>query len=478
MALENLDPSTTAEPEVVQAVIKEVNGFGDNLRGMKQNYEELRKAHNELKQTMETVSSDVVSEAKLNKLSEDIVTRQQALDEAHQKSSEEAKNRLDAIEVALRRAPKGNGSRENAGSLEEEAKAFGVACMAAKAVGESGVRKEDAENVKCSVEEYLAYKEAFDNWCRKYGGDRNRMQDENEIKALQAGIESDGGVTIPVSMSQRIIQRLFESDPLRSLASVESITTGALEWMVDIDEAGYAWEGESTGETTIVGETSTPKFRKKRIVTHTLSARPTATQQLLEDSGVNIEAWLAAKVASRFMRGEAASFINGDGVGKPKGILSYAHGTEWGKVEQVNMGAAAALTADGFIDLKYALKEYYLERGVWLMNRQTVAAAMKLKTSGGTNEYIWKPSQLASDPSSAILNLPVRMSTTMPTVAANALSVALADWKEAYMIVDRIGLTMQRDPYTRKPFIEFYVRKRVGGDVVNYEALKIGKIAS
>jgi HK97 family phage major capsid protein len=200
-----------------------------------------------------------------------------------------------------------------------------------------------------------------------------------------------------------------------------------------------------------------------------------ATQKLLEDSSINIENWIATKTGERFGRLEGAAFITGDGIGKPRGILTYANGTAWGQIEQVNMGAAAALTADGFIDVKYRLREYYIERAsAWLMNRTTVAAAMKLKDGAG--DYIWKPSLIASDPISSILGIPVRMSTTMPAVAANALSVALGDWRSAYMIVDRLGITVQRDPYTSKPFVEFYIRKRCGADVLNFDALKIGII--
>jgi HK97 family phage major capsid protein len=119
--------------------------------------------------------------------------------------------------------------------------------------------------------------------------------------------------------------------------------------------------------------------------------------------------------------------------------------------------------------------EYYLNRGTWLMQRSTVMAAMKLKDGAG--DYLWKPSMLAADPSSVILGLPVRMSPTVPTVAANSLSVILADWKSAYLIVDRLGMTIQRDPFTVKPFVEFYTRKRVGADVIDYDAVKIGRIA-
>ena len=139
------------------------------------------------------------------------------------------------------------------------------------------------------------------------------------------------------------------------------------------------------------------------------------------------------------------------------------------------MGAAAALTGDGFHDVKMSLKEFFMNRGTWLMNRLTVNETLQLKD--GTGNYIWRAGLEPNMPSN-ILGLPVRMSTTMPTVAANALSVAIADWREAYMVVDRLGISVQRDPYTAKPFVEFYTRKRVGGDVINFDAIKIGKIAA
>jgi HK97 family phage major capsid protein len=139
------------------------------------------------------------------------------------------------------------------------------------------------------------------------------------------------------------------------------------------------------------------------------------------------------------------------------------------------MGHATALTADGLIDVKFSLVEDYLTRGTWLANRLTVADIMQLKDGNG--QYLWRAGLEPSQPS-VLLGLPIRMSTTMPVVAANALSIALAEWSEAYMIVDRLGISVQRDPYTAKPMVEFYTRKRVGGDVINYEAIIIGKVAA
>ena len=268
---------------------------------------------------------------------------------------------------------------------------------------------------------------------------------------------------------------MYESDHVRQLASVESITTDAIEWAVDYDEAGWGWEAE-----TVAGpETDTPQIFQTRIPVHVMYAKPRVSQTLLEDSAINIESWLADHIARRFNRGEGAAFVSGDGVGKPRGFLTYsdyavAGVDEWAKLEQQNMGAAAALTADGFINVLYRLVEQYLTRATWLMNRLTVAATMQLKD--GQGNYIWKPG-LAEGRYSTILGQDVRMSTTMPIIAAGALAIAIADWREAYMVVDRLGITVQRDPYTKKPMIEFYSRKRVGGDVINFQAIKLGVIA-
>jgi len=155
-----------------------------------------------------------------------------------------------------------------------------------------------------------------------------------------------------------------------------------------------------------------------------------------------------------------------------RGDYATAGVDEWGKVERQNIGDP--ITADGLIALKFRLIEQYLQRGTFLVNRLVVADFMQLKDGAG--RYLWSPG-LKEDEYSTLLGLPLRMSTTMPIQAGNARSVAIADWREAYMIVDRLGVTVQRDPYTKKPYIEFYTRKRVGGDVINFQAIKLGVVA-
>ena len=463
-------------PDVVKAVFAEIDKQND---GHKKNYDILRADNEKLKALLDEVKAEQITDPilkdRVEKFTEALANRQAEMDEAMaaSKAAEvETSKRMDELEKALRRP----GMDMNAGDfakLEKDALAWHIDCRAGSDEGAKWSKMKDA---KPDVEGYKNYRNAFVSLMRAKGDHPEVALGAENYKSLSVGADPDGGYTVTPAMGSRIITRIFEADPIRQLSAVESITTGAIEWMVDFDQAGWGWEGE----TESGNETDTPQFYKKRIPVHVMYAKPKATQTLLEDSGINIENWLADHVGRRFARGEGAAFVTGDGVGKPRGFLTYADVTtagtpEYGKVEQVNMGHATALTADGFIDVKFSLTEFYMSRASWLMNRTTVAEAMQLKN--GSGDYIWRPGLEASEPGQ-LLGLPVRMSTTMPTVAANALSIALVDWMEFYMVVDRLGITIQRDPFTAKPFIEFYTRKRVGGDVVNFEAGRIGVVAA
>ncbi len=443
------------EQELADQITGQLKGLGGDIGEIKKQQEEINKNYKNLISTVEATNVDL---SKKERLLTDLVTRQEAIDKAYailQKKSED-------LEVALNRPPKIIGE-SNDKELKDALDHF-IHCKATK--GDGGINWKQIKDYKPNIEEYNAYKKAYENYLRM----DEKLVSPDEYKTLSVGIDSHGGYTVTPFMASQILTRLYETDPIRQLASQMSISTDSVEWLVDRDQATVGWEGE----TEVTAETGTPDLGKKRIMVHQMFAKPTATQQLLEDSAINIESWLANKVAERMGRFEAAAFVTGDGIGKPRGFLTYPNGTAWGTVEQVNMGAAATLTADGFINIKYHMREEYLNTGTWLMNRLTLRDAMYLKN--GMGDYIWKPSMIASDPSSAILGLPVRMSTTMPVVAANALSVVLADFRETYMIVDRLGITIQRDPYTRKPFVEFYTRKRVGADIINYDSIKIGVI--
>ncbi len=447
------------ENEVIEEVTKEIGTLRDNF---KEQHNSMMKNYEELKATVDAGLGDPLAEEKYQKFAADISTRQEELDKQVAEKNTEVNSRIDNVEVALKRLPKAG---EEPGAEQKDVEQFYTELCSLKGQG----TYKQMRSVDKNIDAYNGYQKAFEGFLRNHGDERSLTPED--AKAMSVGVDPDGGYTVTPAMSNTIIKRIYESDPIRQLAAVESITTDAIEWMVDWDQMGFGWETE----TAAGAETTTADMSRKRIPVHIMYAKPRATQQLLEDSGINIENWIGNRVGDRFARAEGAAFVTGDGIGKPRGFLTYDNGTNYGQVEQVTMGAADALTADGFIDVKYALSEYYLNRGTWLMQRATVAAAMKLKNGAG--DYIWKPGLLAGDAQSTLVGMPLRMSPTMPAIAANALSVAIADWREAYMIVDRLGISIQRDPYTVKPFVEFYTRKRLGADIVNYEALKLGIIS-
>lgn len=312
------------------------------------------------------------------------------------------------------------------------------------------------------------YSKAFCNYLRK-GMDAGLEQ--LELKALSVGTDADGGYLVTPMMSANIVKIVNENSPMRALASIETISTDALELIQDYDAAGSGW----TTETGAVSDSTTQQIGKKSIPVHELYAQPKATQKLVDDSAVDIEAWIAEKVSESFLVKENAAFISGDGSGKPKGILAYAAGTSWGQIQQINSGVSAAVTADSLVALFYALKEEYAQRATFLMNR-SVLQAVRLLKEATTDQYLWQPGLAAGAPDT-LMGVPVKQATDMPVAAANSLSIAVGDFARAYQIVDRIGIRVLRDPYTEKPFVKFYTTKRVGGDVVNFEALKLLKLA-
>jgi len=450
--------------KVVDLVKAEINKLGATS---KENYEALQKRCNEFQEKFESQGdSDPITKEHLTKLSDDVTTRQDEID----KTVASATKRMDDIETAVKRQ-KPTGTVEGDKKLLEDYLLFEKSVASGKNRGLSWREKQELET-NPKYDTLKQYQKAFTEFLYI---DEKAVGAES-YKALQVGVDVDGGYTVTPFMSNRISQRLFETDPIRQLASVETIGTDAYEMMMDIDEAGCEWEGE----TVSTNNAETPKMNRKRIPVHVLATRPRITQMLLDDSNINIEAWLSNKVADKFSRTESASFITGDGIGKPRGLGTYAAWTtagtyEHAKIEQVASGHATQFTTDGLIDLKYSMIEQYLMRGTFLTNRLNVRDIMKLKDGDG--QYIWRPGITEGQPA-MLLGLPFRMSTTVATAAASALAMYLADFKASYLIVDRQGINVQRDPYTAKPFVEFYTRKRVGGDVINYQAIKIQKISA
>lgn len=310
-------------------------------------------------------------------------------------------------------------------------------------------------------------KGAFARYIRKC--DTKALDELIEKKALSVGSDPDGGYFVTPDTSGRIVKAIYESSPMRQLANVITISTDALEGRTDLQQTEVGWVAETEARPA----TDTPQVGKYRIPVHEQYAKPTATQKLLEDSAIDVEAWIGDKIADRFARSENTAFVSGNGVGKPKGFLDYATGTTWGTIQRQLTGAA--ITADNIINLMYLLKQEYSRNAKFVMTRTSEGLVRLLKDS--QNRYLWAPSFEANMPAT-LLGYQVIQFADMEQVAlgSGADVIGYGDFREAYQIVDRLGISMLRDPYSSKPLVEFYARKRVGGDVINFEAIKLLQI--
>jgi HK97 family phage major capsid protein len=335
---------------------------------------------------------------------------------------------------------------------------------------------DDAKGMDAEIE--AKHRDAFRNYMAYGKADGLKETREGiEIKAMSTDVNPDGGYLVRPELSQTIVTRIFETSPLRQVANVERTGSKSIDILIDDDEAGARWVGEGASS----GQTDTPQLGQKVIAAHKIEADPRMTTEMIEDAYLDVEAWLSGKVADKFARTQNTAFVSGTGVGQPRGFLTYdawaAAGTyERDKIEQINMGAAAALDADGLIEVQNALKEAYQASAVWGMKRTTFGAALQLK---GNDNYFFSPVLLANGQATIqLLGKPVVFMDDMPAVAANALSIVYADFSMAYTIVDRVGLQVLRDPFTNKGFITYYTTQRVGGDVTSFDAIKIGKVAA
>ena len=289
-------------------------------------------------------------------------------------------------------------------------------------------------------------------------------------KTMSVISDSDGGFTVTADLSGRMVQKIFETSPVRQVAAQQTIGTDALEGLMDLNENGAGW----VNETGARAATSTPQLNKWRIQVFEMYASLAATQQLLDDSNVDVEGYLAMKAADKFARLENTAFINGDGVTRPRGMLTYANGTTLpGTVEQVLSGVAGTLNYASMVNLEGALKTPYRNNASWAFNRAGIAVLRGLLD--GYGHPLWEPSVQAGRPAK-FMGYNINEFNDLPALASSALFGVFANFSEFYQIVDRVGMRVLRDPYTNKPFVIFYSTKRTGGGVLNFEAGKILKI--
>jgi HK97 family phage major capsid protein len=316
-------------------------------------------------------------------------------------------------------------------------------------------------------------KQAFDSYVRK--GDASAFN-ALEMKALSAGSDPDGGYVVPLEIEQTIDRILAKASPIRALATVRQIGSNIYRKPITTTEAASGW----VAETASPAQTATPTLAAIDFPAMELYAMPAATQTLLDDAQVNIEQWLAEEVQIIFAEQEGTAFVSGDGTNKPKGFLSYTNvadsGWSWGNVGYIATGVDAAFPAtnpaDALLDLAYAPRQAYRAGGTWVMNRKTESAIRKFKDS--TGNYIWQPAGAAGQPAT-LFGYPVAEAEDMPDIASGSFSVAFGDFARGYLIVDRVGIRVLRDPYSAKPYVLFYTTKRVGGGIQNFEAIKLMK---
>jgi len=395
--------------------------FGEFLRA----FESFREANDERLAQLEKHGADVVTEEKVDRIS---------------KALDSQKRTLDELMLSAARPQLGSET---------------------KAANDRGTRERKA---------------AFDTYVRK--GDASGFH-SLELKAMSVGSNPDGGYVVPLEIEQTIDRVLAKASPIRALATVRQIGGNVYRKPISINDPGTGW----VAETDARPQTSTPTLAALDFPALELYAMPAATQTLLDDAQVDIEQWLADEVQIVFAEQEGAAFVNGNGTTQPKGILSYSNvadsGWAWGSIGYIASGVAGGFAgsnpSDALLDLAYAPKQAYRANATWVMNRKVEAAIRKFKDT--TGNYIWQPAAAAGQ-SATLFGFPVAVAEDMPDITANSYSIAFGDFARGYLVVDRVGIRVLRDPYSAKPYVLFYTTKRVGGGVQNFEAIKLMKFAA
>lgn len=359
-----------------------------------------------------------------------------------------------------------------------------------KAIGELEEIKETAEQALtlakrqaiaggalAANDHYKKQREEMIKFMRGVKGEQKSNRDFDALvhheKSFSTGSDPNGGWLIRPYLDNTILQLLLETVSLRKYASILTIGTDFYEQLGSLDNQDVYWGDDITPTT----DTQPNDYEKLRINVKNLRAAIPVPENLINDAYFDLESHIMQQAARKFGYGENSAFITGNGQKQPMGILSYPNGTTWGTFEQIPSGQAAAVSYDGLINLVYSLLEFYQANARFLINRTTIAEIRKLRYD--TTSFtvpMWQPSLVAGQPST-LLGYPVVYAPEMPTFAANAKAIAFGDFSQGYLIVDRMGMTVLRDPFTREPQIVFKFKKRVGGGQRDYRAIKIQTIS-
>ena len=300
-----------------------------------------------------------------------------------------------------------------------------------------------------------------------------------EIKSITAGVPGDGGYAVPRQIDVAIARQLTEISPIRAIAQV--VQTGSADYrkLVTLGGTASGWVSESAGRP----ETATPNFSEIAPPTGELYANPAASQAMLDDAGFNLESWLASEIGQEFARAEGAAFVNGSGVNQRRGFLAAPMAEEFdedrpfGTLQYIASGDAGGFGAEPdamLIDLVHSLKAGHRQGASFVMNSATLAEVRKLKTANGA--FLWQPGMVDGQPD-RLLGYPVVEAEDMPDIAAGTCPIAFGNFRHGYLIAERSATQVLRDPFTNKPFVHFYATKRVGGQVLDSNAIKLLKIA-
>lgn len=328
-----------------------------------------------------------------------------------------------------------------------------------------------------AMETDAPHQKAFNAYLRSGDDDALRGLDL-EGKALSTAIAADGGYLVDPQTSDTIRGVLKSTASLRAVANVVNVDATSFEVLVDHTEMGAGWATE-TGSTA---ETDTPQIERIQIPLHELSALPKASQRLLDDSAFDVEGWLATRIADKFATSEAAAFISGDGVDKPKGFLTHTtvenDSWSWGNLGYVPTGTdgdfAIGDSADSIVTLVYSLGAKYRANASFVMNSKTAGAVRKMKDADG--RFLWSDGLAAAEPA-RLMGYPVLLAEDMPDIELGAFAVAFGDFSAGYTVAERPDLRILRDPFSAKPHVLFYATKRVGGDVSDFSAIKLLKFS-
>ncbi|KEY58499.1 phage major capsid protein [Serratia sp. DD3] len=324
------------------------------------------------------------------------------------------------------------------------------------------------------TKEASEHKAAFMNFVRKGKEDGLR---ELEQKALQVGVDSDGGYAVPEELDRTILDLLADEVVMRQEANVMSIGGSDYKKLVNLGGTASGWVGETAARPA----TDASKLGQITPFMGEIYGNPQATQMMLDDVFFNAESWINSELASEFSEQEEIAFTSGSGVLKPKGFLAYASAPTddktraFGVLQHIASGAAAGVTADAIIKLVYTLRKVHRGGAKFMMNNNSLFQVRILKDAEGN--YLWRPGLELGQPS-MLAGYGIAENEQMPDIAADAKAIAFGNFKRGYTIIDRIGTRILRDPYTNKPFVGFYTTKRTGGMLVDSQAIKLLKIGT